>query len=645
MDTNTFNEDQTEHVESSVQVENFTDYDKEISFDTSSGISEEEQSVILGEIDAIAMKNRLHPTKDDLAVKAKKRGTLFPVLVNVCSAVLLAGALVAIYFVSQRNASDFQNSAVFSESASRSLIQSIRRETGAIIDAKDQEIAEISARLEEIDNQLREFQRYMEMRLQQREAELRAQIEREIEAERRRLTELNLSEQAAAEQLRLFVAQREAWMNDQLASFRRQMEAQRVDLEVQLRSLSEQLAVLQRERARLLEEARIREENLQAQLIERTNQLTVSQEQSRTDLTTAHDALFRLNSELERSNLIERELSGFYERVGRHIQSGNLDEAMAVLVSMRDFINTPAFQQLGIMQSRRDFYLASADLLSGMINEALERRNAVPVSASVPAEPVVSVQVDTAAVNSLNTDIANLRERNRVLEQSLSERDQSLATLQQQQNQLIANLNANNSASSVADDLINTLRTQNATLQQTVADQNNTLNTLRTQNTTLQQTVSDQNSTLNTLRSQNTSLQQNVSERDNTINALRTQNTSLQQTVSAHENSINEFRTQNASLQQNAVTQTSTINSLRAQTTSLQQTVTDLRAQTSSLQQSVATQEAAVNDLRSQTTRLQQTVTTHESTISALQTQNATLTQTNEQLRQTNEAVRRLLEN
>ena len=645
MDTNTFNEDQTEHVESSVQVENFTDYDKEISFDTSSGISEEEQSVILGEIDAIAMKNRLHPTKDDLAVKAKKRGTLFPVLVNVCSAVLLAGALVAIYFVSQRNASDFQNSAVFSESASRSLIQSIRRETGAIIDAKDQEIAEISARLEEIDNQLREFQRYMEMRLQQREAELRAQIEREIEAERRRLTELNLSEQAAAEQLRLFVAQREAWMNDQLASFRRQMEAQRVDLEVQLRSLSEQLAVLQRERARLLEEARIREENLQAQLIERTNQLTVSQEQSRTDLTTAHDALFRLNSELERSNLIERELSGFYERVGRHIQSGNLDEAMAVLVSMRNFINTPAFQQLGIMQSRRDFYLASADLLSGMINEALERRNAVPVSASVPAEPVVSVQVDTAAVNSLNTDIANLRERNRVLEQSLSERDQSLATLQQQQNQLIANLNANNSASSVADDLINTLRTQNATLQQTVADQNNTLNTLRTQNTTLQQTVSDQNSTLNTLRSQNTSLQQNVSERDNTINALRTQNTSLQQTVSAHENSINEFRTQNASLQQNAVTQTSTINSLRAQTTSLQQTVTDLRAQTSSLQQSVATQEAAVNDLRSQTTRLQQTVTTHESTISALQTQNATLTQTNEQLRQTNEAVRRLLEN
>ena len=37
-------------------------------FDASSGISEEEQRIILMEIDGIASKNRLNPTKKDLNV-------------------------------------------------------------------------------------------------------------------------------------------------------------------------------------------------------------------------------------------------------------------------------------------------------------------------------------------------------------------------------------------------------------------------------------------------------------------------------------------------------------------------------------------------------------------------------------------------
>ena len=70
---------------------------EEFAFDPESGISREDQKEILREIEKVAKESRIAVTPEAFAVKAAKRGVLFPVIVNA-AAVL---ALVAGFFVFQ----------------------------------------------------------------------------------------------------------------------------------------------------------------------------------------------------------------------------------------------------------------------------------------------------------------------------------------------------------------------------------------------------------------------------------------------------------------------------------------------------------------------------------------------------------------
>ena len=81
----------------------------EIVFDTSSGISLEEQQEIMEGINAMAAGNRLAPEETAVSA-AKKKGFLFPLFVNIGAIVLLGLGFALLYFVHGYEEQDIRES-------------------------------------------------------------------------------------------------------------------------------------------------------------------------------------------------------------------------------------------------------------------------------------------------------------------------------------------------------------------------------------------------------------------------------------------------------------------------------------------------------------------------------------------------------
>ena len=75
---------------------------EEFLLDEKSGISKEDQQEILQEIEKVSQESRISVTPETMAIRAVKKGFLFPLLVNILFAVLLAGGGYALYYLFQR---------------------------------------------------------------------------------------------------------------------------------------------------------------------------------------------------------------------------------------------------------------------------------------------------------------------------------------------------------------------------------------------------------------------------------------------------------------------------------------------------------------------------------------------------------------
>jgi chromosome segregation ATPase len=296
----------------------------DVVFDTGSGISETEQREIFEGIEKAVRRD--HRSLAEIPrPRAKRRGILFPLLVNLLGLALLGLGMV--FFLVFRDAGEtrVRGTTTLYNSAERALIQEIRRETSRELDAKEQEIDSILAKLTGVDEELRV--------LHSNNQELTAE---------QRVTEANL--QLLQEEYR------------------------------------GSLSSLQDERSRILESSRAQEASLRAQFDERAGELTAQAEQSREALSRARGELERLSTDQEKAAAVEAHLGAMYISAAATINRGRLQEAAATLDSMREFINTPSFQGIRSVQPRRNFYLSSITTLEGLIGLA-ERLNAAVESA------------------------------------------------------------------------------------------------------------------------------------------------------------------------------------------------------------------------------------------------------------------------
>jgi chromosome segregation ATPase len=338
----------------------------EIIFDADYGISEEEQREILAKINSIAESNRRSLSKGAASTdggtgkrprfKAKKSGRLFPVVVNAVAVAALAGGLFALWFFHGKTDARVREGTRVYNSIERALIDEIRRDTASRLEAKENEISLIASRLEEIDIELQGLQS----------------------------SNQNLSAEQIAAQNRLLALQ-----ND----YRAEMEG------------------LQNDRSRILEEARVREASLQAQLESRTRELAAVAEQSAAAIGQAQGEIERLSWEQSQAATVEAQMGAFFANLNTQVYESRFDEAAETVQAMRTFLNTPAFQGLRSIQARKELYTQAIHSFETMIDEV--RR----FQAAGLRPP------DRNAERSL----AALQEQNARLEQDLEEKDRTIA--------------------------------------------------------------------------------------------------------------------------------------------------------------------------------------------------------------------------
>ncbi|MCL2722391.1 MAG: hypothetical protein FWD47_13760 [Treponema sp.] len=357
--------------------------------DEKAGISVEEQKEILTQINSIAEKNRRSLSQgaslENPVVNAKKNGRFFPIIINAAAAaVLIIGIILLVFFNNKADERNRTGNAVYNL-VEQALIDEIRKETAEKIAAKELEIASITSRLNDVDNQLSLL----------------------------RSSNIELTSEQLITQENLLALQH---------------------------TYRSELAVLQDERALILENSRSREARIRAQLDERTREFAAAQQTASGELSEAMKEIERLTTERERLAAIE---ALFLGGIDVYLEQLRLEQNGT---GLNNFNNNSA---------------EHSDLL--ILNVQLEN-TITEMQKTIDAFNSGSTGLERR-LGELEDTITSLRNANTVFEQSTAEKDRTITSLQTENSNL---------SSQVTD-----LRAANISQEQRIADLNNQLTAIR----------------------------------------------------------------------------------------------------------------------------------------------------------------------
>ena len=391
--------------------------DSEMTFDTDSGITEEEQREILEQINGIAERNRTSlslgaETKRAGAFRAKKHGGLFPILVNVFAILVLAGGFLAIgFFQAEADVSAREGTRALT-GAERALIDEIRMETGAALSAKDEEIRLLLASLAAIERQLWEL--------------------------------VAGGDELSAEQL-----------------------AMQARLRIELEERQEALALAREERALILNEARSREVMVLAQPARGPGDV-----EPETGPQAARDELARLSVEQARALRMEDQIAGLFATVHRQVDDNNLDAATSAIEGLRIILDDSDLR-------RGEFYAMTVDTIEALFYKvnwhttrtvsalegnmtALQTENMILLSENATLVSQAGSLLETLAAQTREATIR--QSQITTLNQAVGTRDNTIRELRDR--------------NTSRDNTIRELQERNASQEQTIATLNNQLGTV-----------------------------------------------------------------------------------------------------------------------------------------------------------------------
>jgi hypothetical protein len=345
-----------------------------IVFDTTSGISIQEQEEILAGINAMAVGSRFVP---NAAVdKARKKDFIFPLLINLGALLLLVSGTLLLTFFNSGNEREVRESSSALGITERMLIREIRRETNQLVTEKENQISEIILRLSSANDEY---------------TVLLNSVETLNEAQKER----------AASLLKI----QEEYRNT--------------------------LSFLEEEKTIILENARIKEAVLKAQSEEKAKALSLQIAQGRADLNAVVEELTRLGSERERINRAENQMGGFYASANNYIAQGRPNEALSAIESMKEFLAGPLFQGSGSLEARKRTHLEAVTALEEALGHLMGRDISAPGSKE-PVQEEASGEY-LAALNqqqTLNADQQNvINQRDgeiKALKDEIARREQQL---------------------------------------------------------------------------------------------------------------------------------------------------------------------------------------------------------------------------
>ncbi|WP_455382103.1 hypothetical protein [Salinispira pacifica] len=339
---------------------------EDMDIESTEGISKEDQQDIREQIEQVAAANRIAVTPQLFSYHALKKGSIFPVVINLLAILALGGGLTVMAYLFRQNENRITGQDATITTAEGEILQEVRREATQQIQQKDQEINNIQARLKTIDAERSQLQQNMDSRVQAREAELRKQMEAALAAERARLQSQGVSETEITRRINEMQAAQTAQFNAQMEQFRRQAEEERSRLADNLQKLESEyrtnLAKATQDRAKILEDSQKRISDLQAQL---QGQIAQSQAQ----LSQAQSQLAALRDASQKEQLAAAQITGFYTTVRDDVNNNNYNDALATLSSLKDYLSSDAVLQLAPIRERRPAELFIINSLSTLIEQ------------------------------------------------------------------------------------------------------------------------------------------------------------------------------------------------------------------------------------------------------------------------------------
>ncbi|MBN1835439.1 MAG: hypothetical protein JW820_06275 [Spirochaetales bacterium] len=383
-------------------------------------VSESERQEILSQIER-AIQGERKPLAEELDhLQARRKGRLFPILVNVVAAVLVAaGAFLFSELFEIRSESITLRSAGL-VSAEGTLLETLRRESQGQIRDKELQIAAIEKRLATMDEQTVALKARFESDLRAREEELRRRVEAEMVEERDRLVAAGTTASAIDRRIREMEAEREAALRNELERYRSDLQAALRQKEQELvesrRQLQGTLAAATSERVRLASEMTQREAELR-------NRFQRERESLEQEASAAEQRLAALQETYRQQQVLEDQLSGHYRDALDRLAVGDLAGAGEALERLNRLLDSPGLARVPGLLERRTLDRA----LSKALEELIALRSA-PASPGPPGPPARADGAEQLAalqlrVARLEADLAAAVRENARLERWRAEVD------------------------------------------------------------------------------------------------------------------------------------------------------------------------------------------------------------------------------
>ena len=165
------------------------------------GITPEEREKVLAQIDEAVARGRLKITGETFQFIARRKGGVLPALINAAAVVVIAGGIILALFLSRRAEQNIVAPPVAILSAEGKMVEALKEETQAQLAGKDREIASIRERLAGFDGERARIRQDSDALVRQKEQDLQASYDAELEAERKRLEAGGLSAEAVTDRM------------------------------------------------------------------------------------------------------------------------------------------------------------------------------------------------------------------------------------------------------------------------------------------------------------------------------------------------------------------------------------------------------------------------------------------------------------
>jgi hypothetical protein len=368
------------------------------------GISADDRMEIQNKIDELSRRHRISAGSTDFIVRPRRKGFVFPFAVNILALASTVGAVFLLSYVFRQRDLDVSGSAGMMDTAEGKLLRELKRDSESRLQEKDKAIADIQSRLGSLDKERKELAANIDAKIVAREAELRAGLQAELEAEKKKLGDRGLSATALDARLKSFEAERTLALNKELEDARKEAAAEKGAAEEKYSQLRDEyrksMAGLGEERKRIQDQAARREDELRISMESAAKDLESQSAAAKAGLEGARAELAALQDQRARAKAEEDRVIGLYGTIRAALRDLRFADASAGAAALVSFLNDPKLDSDASIQDRRDADLFVAETIGAYARGELERSSVDATGLLRQAEILAAAREAAAAAQA-----------------------------------------------------------------------------------------------------------------------------------------------------------------------------------------------------------------------------------------------------